>query len=301
MSYFAWPKNQTTIRLALDLANADGTGATGKSPQVAIQRVSDGFYWTGAAFASGITQLAMTEVSASDQPGHYEYAFTQPQAVATYRVYLRHTSAPVGFDTELHDVLETVSAAVGAREVTLSLEDQDTDPVPFGVFDVFDASNTTFLVRVRDEDGDGDAVVYLNDGTYAIRATAPRFTQNTPPAALVVNGVEALTVSGVVTPAASSGDPALCTVSGTARSADGEPIEGLVVGFYADGPQGLGDDVLTQHRVEVTTDADGYFEVDLVREARVRVRCALGKLDGLVIVVPDAGSASLAELVEDAL
>lgn len=300
MSYYRWPVNQGSILLHLNLVNEDGTGATGKSPQVVIQRASDGRYWDGNSFEVAVTQLAMTEVSASNLPGYYEFDFEQPEVAATYRVFYRHTAAPVGVDAETHEVTGVSDPTTGAREITFNLRDQADAPVPYGRVDVFDSTDTNLLVSVADSDGDGSIVMHLDDGTYQVRAIALRFTLDTIPTPIVVSADAEHDLDGTLTTPAASADPDLCTVTGTLRSADGVAVADVNVDFYADGPQGIDADLFVRSRVRVTSDIAGLIEVDLVRGSSVKIVCSLANLDGLIIEVPDAGSADLADLVEAA-
>lgn len=59
---------------------------TGKTVNVSIERVSDGFFWNGSAFPdSTYRTVAMAELSGNVHvEGVYEYAFTTPNAIETY-------------------------------------------------------------------------------------------------------------------------------------------------------------------------------------------------------------------------
>lgn len=67
-----------TIRVYL----YDGVAAvTGLTPDLTIERVSDGQYWNGAAFQAGFVQVTMTELSGNEHyAGLYEYDFAPPAA-----------------------------------------------------------------------------------------------------------------------------------------------------------------------------------------------------------------------------
>jgi hypothetical protein len=154
---------------------------------------------------------------------------------------------------------------------------------------------------VTDTDSDGVVTLAINDGDYIVRATAPRFTADEAEAELTVDGDTAVTYEGTLLAAPAASDPALCAVWGNVLDATGAPIADADIGFYADTPQGVSSNLMLAKRQSATTDELGYFEVELVRGARVVVRCAAAKLDGLVITVPDEATASLAELVEAAV
>jgi hypothetical protein len=111
-TYVRWDTS-ADISLTLNLINANGTGATGKVPQLQIRRwrdthggYLDNFYWNGTSFTASSTWLNMTEVDAGQNPGVYHYLFTQSTLGSehTYSVYYRHLADPAGFAHEYHIV-----------------------------------------------------------------------------------------------------------------------------------------------------------------------------------------------------
>src|SRR5882724_1000982 len=71
------------------LITANGTGITGQTPTVTLQRLSDSFYWTGTGFTSTFTEVPLTEVDSVNQPGLYSVTFNQgidnnPNAYTAY-------------------------------------------------------------------------------------------------------------------------------------------------------------------------------------------------------------------------
>ncbi len=101
--YYYWSRLRD-FPLFVKLNNADGTGATGKTPGVLIQRDADSFFWNGAAFAAPAVVNNMTEANSTDLPGLYTFTFPNAtlNVAETYRVYYQHTVAPIGFDHEIH-------------------------------------------------------------------------------------------------------------------------------------------------------------------------------------------------------
>jgi len=76
------------VRSRFLLVDGTGAGATGLSPTVAIKRRSDGLYWNGTTFVSGIQNLAMTQEDAINLPGTYFYDFNQATAGGSPEEYL---------------------------------------------------------------------------------------------------------------------------------------------------------------------------------------------------------------------
>lgn len=114
--YIRWPSNRD-LPLTLTLANANGTAATGKIPQVSIRRYSnldgsslDNYYWDGAAFVATPTWLDMSEIDNINSPGAYVYLFEQTLIgiERNYQVYFQHTVTPIGFAFENHQVTNEI-------------------------------------------------------------------------------------------------------------------------------------------------------------------------------------------------
>lgn len=303
---YKWPLG-VDIPLVLTISEVDGSASTGKSPEVAIRRLVDSGggvldlqYWDGATFTAVETWLAMTEVS----DGAYRYLFDAPLVEQGYLVHFRHASDPVGIDTEIHIITSDVNPSVGARTVTVTVEDQDSDPVPGCVVDVYDSTGTLHLFRARDNDLDGVIAFNVDDGTYVLKPFALRWVPDAATTTQVVDGDETVTLTGELTEAASDPDPTLCNVWGFILDASGNPINDVTLDFYADAPLGVGSGVFALNKLSVVSGdgawADGYFEIPLVRESKVRIRSTLAKLDNLVVDVPDAGTAELSDLVEAA-
>jgi hypothetical protein len=71
---------ESTTRVVLYIETA-GAPQTGQTPGIYIKRVSDGFFFDGAAFvdtAGTPTLLAMAEVGATPSPGLYDYSLVDP-------------------------------------------------------------------------------------------------------------------------------------------------------------------------------------------------------------------------------
>lgn len=100
------------ISLFLEIASSNGSGLAGSDPQVMIRRYRtvdsnqflDNYYWNGTGFTATPTSASMIEVDSSNQPGVYQYCFSQSliQSGTIYNVMYKHNRDPVGFSTEIH-------------------------------------------------------------------------------------------------------------------------------------------------------------------------------------------------------
>lgn len=93
----------------------DGSSLTGQSPTLSIRRYKDahgalldGYFWNGSAFQAGISNLAMTEIDATNNPGLYYYLFEQSLIQSEIEYIMDYTLASgpaAGFhDAEYHIV-----------------------------------------------------------------------------------------------------------------------------------------------------------------------------------------------------
>lgn len=78
--------NGTPLISRLRFATYLGAGNTGLAPTIAILRVADGMWWSGAAWAGAPVAIPMPEIDAVNMPGLYTYAI-----------------APAGLDPALSD------------------------------------------------------------------------------------------------------------------------------------------------------------------------------------------------------
>lgn len=81
----------TTQNLLLEILLSGVGGVTGETPNVEIQRESDGEYWDGAAWQAGVQVNAMAEYDSTDEPGLYNFSFAFPAGNNTYIVHFTNT------------------------------------------------------------------------------------------------------------------------------------------------------------------------------------------------------------------
>lgn len=280
------------VTVFLTLVDNAGNGVTGESPTVAIRRIReakggaalDGFYYDGAGgFGAGPTFLAMTEFDATNYPGLYTYLFDQSTVPNehVYLVYFKNTGSPIGVDVEEHVFANESEAGTGSRTIAVTVEDQNTDPVPNCRIDVFKSG--VFLFRVN-TDVSGQVNLALDDGTYDLKLFALGYAF-TVPETLTVTADDSVTISGtksniVSAPASPSG----CMIYGTLRDAGGNIHDGVCIEVYAATPQVANVVQRTRRIVSVFTDANGYFEVELEQNTKVNVVVEEADIDAIKIV-----------------
>ena len=80
-----------SVPVEIIVLDNSGDGYTGQAANISlvIQRLSDGYYWTGAAWGSATT-LTITEIDATHQPGRYNYVLPAAQnaSVDRYTAYI---------------------------------------------------------------------------------------------------------------------------------------------------------------------------------------------------------------------
>jgi len=200
-----------------------------------------------------------------------------------------------------------LGVSAGTFTITITVNDAVPLPVAGVVVDIYNSTNTVHLFRVTDTDLDGVVAVNLDAGTYKVRLSGLGFTPDAIPETLVVTASANVTYTGTAfaTPAAAS--PVLCTVYGYALDAIGVARNDITIEFLGDGPIGISGNQVTIHKISVVTGpngdaswAAGYFELDLIRLATVRVRSLKLDLNNLVITVPNSASSTLTALTEAA-
>lgn len=182
------------------------------------------------------------------------------------------------------------AGGTGANIVTVTIEDDVGDLIQGVQLDLYRSGN--FLLRAF-TDAVGRVVLALDDSTYEVRLFANGYAF-TVPEILVVSGTTAETYQGTgqitITPPSA---PNLCVIYGTLRDAAGNPHDGICIEVYGVTPQVVSGVQLTERIASIWTDAHGYFELELEREARVQIT-AIEAAISAIKDVPDAESQDLA-------
>lgn len=197
----------------------------------------------------------------------------------------------------LSDQLDLVYSPSGLFQVTVVVSDQFAATVENMQVAIYDNANLV-LLRRGVTDSVGSYTVAIDPGNYKVRLSA-HWYDATVPENLVVAGdmTQAYAVTAWVPspPAAAQ----LCVVYGTIIDASGTAVPNAAVRFKTLLPAIF--DNITQSAgtiVEATTDAAGYFEAQLVRNAVVSVKVPTCGIDA-TRTVPDAVSQEFTAWADD--
>jgi hypothetical protein len=189
------------------------------------------------------------------------------------------------------------ATSIGASQVEITVEDDSSVPIQGAQIDIYDATNTTFLTRLF-SDVNGQVNIAIDDGIYKVRLFASGYSFVVPET-LTVSGDGQVTYQGVsflsVSPASS---PELCVIFGLLRDVGGNPVAGANVEAYAVTPQVGGGYQIGPQIAATISDTNGYFELELLRDALVQFKVADVDLE-VIKTVPDAPSQYLTTWPED--
>lgn len=165
------------------------------------------------------------------------------------------------------------------------------------------------VVKVLSEDGllvfgqsvtdaDGRASLLLPEATYQLRFYKFAVNFNPMCIAVVQGETNSFNVYGTAQVQPQATDPRLCVASGFFRSASGAPQKNLDIHFLAKfDPVLLDGSAVLSERVAIRTDARGYAEVTLIRNAQYDV--TLQGMENIYrsVNVPDAAAINLPDLL----
>ena len=193
-------------------------------------------------------------------------------------------------------ILAASGGTSGSVAITVTVKDQDSNPVVGVALDVFDAGGTVFQGR-ETTNAAGQAVLNMNPGSWGVRQTAYLYTADNVLEALTV---VAATPAAVIytgtrwTPAAAV-NPLQCKIEGYLRDGNGALGAGEQIFFRTVVPQSDGGAIqYAGALVAITTDADGFFSIDWDRNIQVEVSSTLIGFNRTVKTVPNAGSQNFA-------
>jgi hypothetical protein len=184
----------------------------------------------------------------------------------------------------------------GSRAITVHTQEADTTTIPQATVSLWaDASHTILVTRVT-TDVSGDAALALDDGTYYHTTVKSGYTFAA--GSFVVSADATHNVTGVDVAPASPSAPDLCVVFGTILDASGDPVVGETITANILTPATSDSNRLSNNQVSADTDANGFVELELIRESQVTFSTESLDMRGRY-TVPDAASQDLATWVAD--
>lgn len=192
-------------------------------------------------------------------------------------------------------------------DVLIHTQEADTTAVDGVLIRIYTSPGDVFVTSGTSGDGAnpaGDRLFDLAAGAYTIRlsmsSSGYSFTAGSPQA-LTTTGVPAADIFDIevnLHSASVATDANLCRCSGFFRDADGSLLVGATLWFVrTTQPHLILGDALMGERVRVVTDADGYAQVDLVRDAVYRLEHSALIDVNLEMRIPVASSANLPDVI----
>lgn len=160
----------------------------------------------------------------------------------------------------------------GANQVTLTIEEADTTPIPYVRVSVLN-SDSTVVIATGTADVNGQAVFALDDGTYKILLSRVGVTFTVPETLVVDETPETATFNGTVV---AVGDPPvadLCRMYEYCMDQEGNPLTSVTnYAAITDMPFDDGDGAFQTTKVEGTYSAvTGLLYWDIVQGAKVLI------------------------------
>jgi len=208
-----------------------------------------------------------------------------------------HTS-PGTYGVYLDTTVSSFKIGSGAFSTTLVAYDSSNSQVVSGVrVAVWNSDQSSLLAVVATGPG-GNIGVNLDSGNYVIAATAPGYIFE-PYDTIAVSGVAADTIVGYHFDPGSPASPALCRVYGYLYTMQGTAESGArASAWIPSGVTRLSGIIISPFPVTTTTDATGYFYLDLIPSSRLAgaplYELTINRADGTVLrkrlAVPDTSS-----------
>lgn len=188
--------------------------------------------------------------------------------------------------------LNTASPSTGSSMVTITVQTGSLVPVPGVSVSIFDATNTALQITGA-TDPSGKLTVALDDATYKVRLVKAGYTF-TAPETMVVSGTTTDTFTATAWAPSAPSAVDLCVVYGWIANGSGVALPDVRLRARVVTPDDQAGLQLTDAIISATTSALGYFEMELVRGATVRLHCAEAGID-YDRVVPNAESQDISD------
>ncbi len=353
----------------------EGSGVTGQTPSIIINKTSDNTYFTGSGFSGTVVQLPMTEVDSVNQPGLYTYTFDQSidNTEQNYNLYFSNTGTYAGntVDSILYsntgaqllnalivaqavaskilvnpsilidssniaqqDTLLEVKALVedidnnmalqstllafqsataislanitsllstisGSNQVTIHVEDQNSDPIP-DVLITFKNTTSQITLAAGRTDSNGDLTLGLPSGTFNLLFFKAFVSFPTMPYPITVTTNETFTIEAV-TFAPTAPSPNTCAAYAYIIDASGQPIQDVMVRakLVTNYPYSAGSSTLgTKDYIQAFSDASGFVQLNLIRGAQYEISSPALFYTLTNFVCPDVDSLDLSQQLD---
>lgn len=189
-----------------------------------------------------------------------------------------------------------VVGPVGTRAITIHTQDDGAANLGGVRVSLYSDSGRTALVGRVTTDAAGDVTIGLADGTYYWSASKNLYSFT--PSSFVVSGSATKTITGTGVSPSVPASPNACTVYGTILDATGTPVNGETIKAVARVPDSANGNALSLKEATATTDASGYFELELVRESQVVLTCATLGI-AATYTVPDSATQDITTWTAD--
>ncbi len=159
--------------------------------------------------------------------------------------------------------------SVGANDVTITVVDQDTDPLPDATVAVLN-SDESVVLWTDVTDSNGQAGGTLDNGSYKVRIRKAGYSFTTPLTLTVSGDTEQQYAGTAVSPSAPA--PGMQTLYGDIITLGGIAADAIVEALTLINPTvTAGPQIVSADPVYATPNASGRFEISLVRGATVRL------------------------------
>lgn len=227
------------------------SGKTGLSPTVTLSK-------NGGAF--GAAAGAVTEISA----GWYKVAGNATDTATLGPLALHATGSGADPTDLIYDVVAfdpdtSLGGLSGPSSVTLTFKDSLNVAVPLVDFTIVGQGYSR-------ANGSGVAAFGLPDASYTVTAR-PTSGVVFPDTTLVVSGTTTLTITGTAPTITPPANPSLCLLYGYLQTVEGIDAVGVEVRISLVSSAPAKSTVITVQNPPVfaTTDSNGYFEIELMR------------------------------------
>jgi len=212
--------------------------------------------------------------------GHYVASYT-PDSVGVWFVGVRRATMELAFESvfivnsvDIDDML----IPLGTSMVTISVEDQDADPVENVEISIQNETQTVIFGVVKTLQS-GSVIFGLNPGTYQLVPFKKLHDFSGTPYELVVSG--ATTTDTIVAQRnliRSPSSPNKCVLWGYTVNASGDPIKNSEVHAYPLDIVSSDNDVIDNKRRSTRSNNSGFFQIELTQTQRVRIEIPASSL-----------------------